>query len=121
MLRTGIPLMVFSTVLLATVRSTRGVALASLPLQLGIFFFASHKPGVYLVHEIALFGAAVAVAGLALLDWLARRPHLPARSRSAAIPLAAALLGAYLATGTLPLRSAVISARVHPAELARAA
>jgi hypothetical protein len=117
----GVPLMCFSTVLLAAVRSTRGIALASLPLQLGIFFFASHKPGVYLVHEIALFAAALAVGTLALLDWLVRRPQLPGWSRSAAILLAAVPLCLYLATSTVPLKSAVISAQVHPADLARAA
>ena len=117
----GIPLMCFSTVLLASVRSTRGIAFASLPLQLGIFFFASHKPGIYLVHEIALFATALAVGTLALVDWLLGRLQLPSWSRAAALPLAAAPLCLYLVTGTAPLRSAALAAQVHPADVARAA
>ncbi|HEY1494561.1 MAG TPA: hypothetical protein VGF49_08455, partial [Candidatus Solibacter sp.] len=105
----GVPLMCFSTVVLGAVRSTRGMALASLSLQLGIFFFASHKPGVYLIHEVALFGAALAVGTVVLLDRFARRP--------AVMPIAAAALGLYLASGMAPLRGA----EVHPADLARAA
>jgi hypothetical protein len=119
----GVPLMLFSTALLAAVRSTRGMAIASLPLQLGIFLFAAHKQPTYLVHEMTLFVAALAVGGLALVYWVAGRPQLPVWSRSAAMPVAAALLCLCLVTGSASPRTAAISTRaqIHPGDLARAA
>jgi len=122
-LRPGVPLMIFSTAILAAVPSTRGMAFSSLPLQLGIFFFAFHKQPAYLAHEVVLMAAALAVGAVVLLDWLARRPALPAWSRSIAVPLAAALLGGYLVTGFASLGNAVsfTHAQVHPGDLARAA
>jgi hypothetical protein len=72
----GLPLCVLSTALLAAVRSTRGIALASLPLQLGLFLFAWHKMPYYFVHESVLFAAALAVAALALCQSLIAR-YLP--------------------------------------------
>jgi len=39
----GIPLLVFSTAILAAIRSTRGIAMAALPLQLGIFLLVWRK------------------------------------------------------------------------------
>ncbi len=122
-LRPGVPLMVFSTAILASVRSTRGMALASLPLQLGIFFFATHKQPGYLIHELVLFAAALAVGVVALADWLASRPKLPVWTRGIAMPLAAALLCVCLVIGFAPQAAAVTfsHAQVHPGDLARAA
>ena len=118
----GIPLMLISTALLFAVRSTRGIALAALPLQATIFLFASHKQGVYLIHEIAIFAAAVGVAVLVGAEWLTGR-WLPARWR-AVVPLVAAILfGLYLWPGNFLAATGAISfkPRTHEAELARAA
>jgi hypothetical protein len=122
-LRLGVPLMILSSAMLAAVRSTRGLALASLPLQLGIFLFAAHKQPSYLIHELAFFVAALAVGVLVLVDWLAERPQLPAWSRGIAMPLAAVLSCVYLVTGFASPAAAVsfTHAQVHPGDLARAA
>lgn len=119
----GVPLMVFSSALLAAVRSTRGMAIASLPLQLGIFFFAAHKQPSYLVHELTFFVASLSVGVLTVVYWLAGRPQLPAWSRGAAMSLAAAVSSLYLVTGFASAGTTVISARaqIHPGDLARAA
>ena len=64
----GIPLLVYTTAILAAVRWTRGLALAALPLQLFLYLFAWHKLSPYLVHEVALFAGAVAIG--ILVCWL---------------------------------------------------
>jgi len=69
----GIPFWVLTTALLACVRTTRGIALAALPLQLGLFFLSWHKMPYYLVHESVLFAGALAVAVLALGQFLIAR------------------------------------------------
>jgi hypothetical protein len=76
----GIPFWVISTALLAAVRSTRGIALASLPLQLGVFFFAWHKMTYYMVHESVLLVAALVVSLLAVCQFLIAR-YLPKLGR----------------------------------------
>ena len=116
-----VPLLVYSTAILVAVRWTRGLALAALPLQLFLYMFAYHKLSQYLVHEVAMFAAAVAIGVLVLLDWLAGR--LPAPIRRGVLPLAAALLGIYLMAGSPMLKAASLSEapRVHEAEVARAA
>jgi len=117
----GVPLMVFSTALLAIFPSTRGIALAALPLQLFIYF-TSHKQSCYLIHEIGLFAAAVCVAGLGLLNWVVSRVRAPVFQR-AFLAITATLLGVYLVSGKPIPRDAIIStqARVHEADFARAA
>ena len=116
-----IPLVVYSTAILAAVRWTRGLALAALPVQLFLYLFAWHKLSPYLVHEVALFAGAVAIGALVLLDWLAKR--LPAPVRRGVFPVVAALLGTYLAVVSPMLKAASLSAepRIHEAEVARAA
>ena len=118
----GIPFLVFSTAVLGFIPSTRGLALAALPLQLFVLVFASHKQPAYLLHEIAMFSAAVAVGTLVLADYLWRR--IPSvRMQRMFVPFAAAFLFLYLATNNPVLQSAVVSAqpRVHEGDLARAA
>jgi len=56
----GIPLVLLSTPALLALPSTRGLALAALPLQLFVLLFARHKHAYYFVHEIALYTAAAA-------------------------------------------------------------
>lgn len=121
-LQLGIPVALFSTVVLACVASTRGLALAALPLQAFIFFFASHKWSSYLLHEIALFTVAVAVGFLVLSEYLLRRLPVP-RLQSLFVPAASLLLFLYLLSGNATLRAAVVSTepRVHEGDVARAA
>jgi hypothetical protein len=116
-----VPLLVYTTAILAAVRSTRGLALAALPLQIFMYLFAWHKMHQYLVHEVALFAGAVAIGALLLLDWLGK--HLPATVQRRVLPAAAALLGVYLIAGSPMLKAARLSAepRIHEVEVARAA
>jgi hypothetical protein len=118
----GIPVVLFSTAVLSFIPSTRGLALAALPLQLFIFFFASHKWSMYLLHEIALFTAAVAVGLLVLSDYLLRRVHLQ-RLQNLFVTTAAVLLFLYLINGNPTLRAAIVSTEphVHEGDVARAA
>jgi len=121
-MKLGIPLFVFSTPMLALVRSTRGLALAALPLQLFVFLFVSHKQSVYMVHEVALFAAAAAVCATVLVDRLFSLVPSP-RFQKLSLPLTAALLFFCLVNGNKTLRAAAISEqpRVYEAEVARAA
>jgi hypothetical protein len=117
----GIPLMLISSALLFAVRGTRGIALAALPLQATIFLFASHKQGVYLIHEIALFGAAVGVAALVGAEWLIGR-WLPAKWRAVVPPVAAILFGLYLWPANFLAAGAIsFKPRTNEVEVARAA
>ena len=116
----GVPLLVFSTAILALVRSTRGLALAALPLQLFIFALASHKLSSYFIHEVAFFAGAVAVGLLVLAEQLWRRVKLPGQLF---LPVAASLLTIYLVSGNPALRAAMVSEEPHvqEADIARAA
>jgi len=117
----GIPLMVFSTAILAAVPSTRGIALAALPLQLALFLFASHKMFYYMVHESVFFAAAVAIGLLSLTGYLVTRWLRRLERGFAAV--AAIVLAICLVTGSPMLANVRISfqARVHEVEVARAA
>jgi hypothetical protein len=117
-----IPLVIFSTAVLSCIRSTRGIALAALPLQLFVLIFASHKWNSYLLHEIALFMAAMAVGGLMLCDYLLGRLHVQHLQRVLA-PAASLALCVYLVTNNPNLSAAIVSTEphVHEADLARAA
>jgi hypothetical protein len=117
----GVPLLVFSTTALSLVRSTRGLALAALPLQLFIFALASHKLSGYFVHEVGLFAAAVGVGSLVLAERLWRRIPV-ARIQPLFLPVAAVLLALYLVVGNPALRAVIVSEEphIHEADLARA-
>lgn len=67
---TGIPVVFISTPILLAIRSTRGIALAALPLQLFLLLFAWHKLPPYYVHEFGLYSAAVVAGALILADGL---------------------------------------------------
>ncbi len=118
----GIPVVIFSTAILSFIPSTRGLALAALPLQIFIFFFAAHKWSMYLLHEIALFTAALAIGVLVLSDYLLRRAHLQ-RLQNLFVPAAALLLFLYLVSGNPTLGAAIVSTEphVHEGDVARAA
>ena len=117
---TGVPLWVMTTALLAAVRSTRGIALASLPLQLGLFLFAWHKLSNYLVYESILFAAALAAAALTLGQILIAR-YVPKMGRLYPAA-AAAVLGLCLISGSPMLAHADFSLkqRFHETEVAQA-
>lgn len=117
----GIPLVVFSTAILAALPSTRGIALAALPLQLSLFLFASHKMFYYMVHESVFFAAAVAIGLLSLTGYLVTRWLRGLERGFAAV--AATVLAICLVTGSPMLADARVSfqARVHEVEVAHAA
>jgi hypothetical protein len=117
----GLPLLVYTTAILAAVRWTRGLALAALPLQLFLYLFAWHKLSQYLLHEVALFAGAVAIGALVLLAWFT--PRLPAAIQPGVLPVAAALMAIHLAAGSPVLKAATLSLepRIHEVEVARAA
>jgi hypothetical protein len=116
----GVPLLVYTTAILASVRWTRGLALAALPLQLFLYLFAWHKLSQYLVHEVALFAGAVAIGALVVLARFTA--WLPARIQPGVLPVAAALMAIHLAAGSPVLKVATLSLepRVHGSEVARA-
>lgn len=117
-----IPLLTVSTVVLLVIKSTRGLVLTSLPLQLFVFFFAAHKLPNYLIHEVAIYAVAIAVAVLVLVNWLWQR-LLPRWANGLFLPIASAAAVWYLAAGNITLESASLEPfhRVHEAVLARAA
>ena len=117
----GIPLLVFSTAILAAIRSTRGVALAALPLQLGIFLLVWRKMPYYIVHESVFFAGAVAIGLLVFSQALLMR-WTPKIERAFA-PLAALVLAICLTKGSPMLAEARVTVlpRVHEMELAHAA
>ena len=117
----GVPLAVFTTAILASIRTTRGLALAALPLQFSVFAFTWHKMEFYLVYECAIFAGAVSIGLLVCGDWVAGRSH-PVLRR-AFLPAAAGLQCICLIWGSPMLADAAVSLtpRVHAAVVARAA
>ncbi len=121
-MKLGVPLFFFSTPALALVRSTRGLALAALPLQLFVFIFAWHKLSPYLVHEIALLVTAAGVGAAVLGDRLFALVR-PTRFQRWSLPLMAMLFFFCLVKENSTLQVAVVSTKphVHEADVARAA
>jgi hypothetical protein len=117
----GVPLLVFSSAILAAVRATRGLALAALPLQLFLFLFTWHKAEYYLLHECVLFAAALAIGALVCADHVLGRFRPGARLAFHAG--AAGALGICLVWGSPMLAKATVSfeAKVHEVVVARAA
>jgi hypothetical protein len=117
----GIPFWLMTTALLACVRSTRGIALAALPLQLGLFFLSWHKMPYYLVHESVLFAGALAIAALAVGQFLITR--FPSGLERLYAPAAAVVLGYCLISGSPMLAHVDLSLkpRFNEVEVAQAA
>ena len=117
----GVPLLVFSTAILAAVRATRGLALAALPLQLFVLLFTWHKMEFYVVHECVLFAAALAIGALVSAD-LGLQRFGPA-VRPMFHWAAAGVLCIWLTWGSPMLAKATVSLQpeVHEVEVARAA
>jgi hypothetical protein len=116
-----IPLLVYSTVILSAISSTRGVAMAALPLQLGIFLLVWRKMGFYIVHESILFVAAVAIGLLVLGKYLATR--LGSRFGQVFAPVAVLVLAICLVRGSPTLAEVRVTfqPKVHEMEVAHAA
>jgi hypothetical protein len=118
----GIPLLLLSTPILLALRSTRGIALAALPLQLFLLFYAHHKTAYYFIHEVAIYSAAVAAGSLTLADRLLSRWRLPF-----ARPAGWALFGIMISVSFWNLNkwdgklTISLRPRVHEAEIVRAA
>ncbi|HLK19436.1 MAG TPA: hypothetical protein VKT81_10780 [Bryobacteraceae bacterium] len=121
MMGLGIPLLLFSTAILAAIRSTRGAALAALPLQLGVFLLVWRKMPYYIVHESVFFAAAVAIGALVLVHTAIAR-WAPKVERAFA-PAAAIVLVVCAAKGSATLANAriTLSPRINEMELAHAA
>jgi hypothetical protein len=119
---TRLPMLVFSIPILYAIRSTRGIALASLPFLLFMFFLAGHKLDSYLMHEFSILEAAVACGTCVAIDWAWKRIAAK-RIHWLAAPVSALLIAAYLCHVNPVLSDAVVSAqpRVHEGDLARAA
>jgi hypothetical protein len=117
----GIPLLVFSTAILAAIRSTRGAALAALPLQLGIFLLVWRKMPYYIVHECIFFAAAIAIGLLVLSHYLLAK--WGSRFGRAFAPAAVVVLSICLVKGSPILAEARITLqpRVHEMEVSHAA
>jgi hypothetical protein len=117
----GIPLLVFSTAILAAIPSTRGIAMAALPLELGIFLLVWRKMPYYIVHESVLFAAAVAIGLLVGCRFLLTR--LWKGFERWFTPLAAAALSIYLVMASPALRDVRVTFHpmVHEMEVAHAA
>jgi len=115
----GVPLLLFSTPILAVIRDTRGLALAALPLQVFILLFCLHQPPFYLVHESVLFVTALAIGLLVFAERIFARLHIGPIFQ----PAAMLLLAGFLLWGSPTLARADVSLRpkVHEAVLARAA
>jgi hypothetical protein len=119
---TRIPVLVFSTAILAAIPATRGIALAALPFELFMFLLASHKVDSYYIHELSIFAAAMCCGVLVLANRLCLR--VPSKFVSAAaMPTLAAVLALYLCGGDPLLKAASVSLRprVHEVDVARAA
>ena len=117
----GVPMLVFSSAILAAVRATRGLALAALPLQLFVLLFTWHKAEFYVVHECVLFAAALAIGALVCVDHGLKR--LSPAVRLASHWAAAGALCIWLLWGSPMLAKATVSLqpKVHEVAVARAA
>jgi hypothetical protein len=117
----GIPLLVWSSLILVAVRATRGLALAALPLQLFVFLFTWHKMEYYVVHECAFFAGALAVGTLVGVDRLLK--SFPSGLRRTVASASAIVLSIGLVWGSPMLAKATVSLqpKVHEVVVARAA
>jgi hypothetical protein len=120
-----IPLLILSTAILAAIHSTRGAALAALPLQLGIFLLVWRKMPYYIVHECIFFASAIAIGLLTLGRYVLT--HYPlakwgSRFERAFAPVAVVVLSICLVKGSPMLADArlTLNQRVHEMELAHA-
>jgi hypothetical protein len=118
----GIPVVLLSTPILLALPSTRGIALAALPMELFLLLFAQHKHAYYFIHEVALYGAAIVAGSLTLADKLLTKLKLPAARPvgwiAFGLAIAISFWNLHTWDGDLLLS---IQPQVHEAEIARAA
>jgi len=121
--RLGIPVVAISTPILLALRTTRAFALAALPLQVFVLFFAGHKHAYYYVHEISLYCAALVAGGAMLSDRLATKFDGRNIVRRVALAAIALIAGVVLLAATWHGGRSEISMepRQQEAEVARAA
>jgi len=118
----GIPVVLLSTPILLALPSTRGIALAALPLELFLLLFAQHKLATYFVHEVALYGAAVLAGSLTLADLFLKKSKLPAARLAGWIAFGLAIAISFRNLHTWHGDLAIsLAPQVHEAEIARAA
>lgn len=119
----GIPLVLLSTPILAALPATRGMALASLPLQMFVLLFAVHKHAYYFVHEISIYCIAVVAGAAMLADRLLGKLPRAQLLRPVILAAAAAILGTglLLAKWNAKHSAILLEFREHEAEVARAA
>ncbi len=117
----GLPVVFISTPILLAIRATRVVALAALPLQLFLLFFAWHKHMYYFMHELALYDAAVIAGLLTILNMMLQR--VQRGFVKSAIALAAVVFLVFSLWTTIHPSDLVLSLkpRVHEQDIARAA
>jgi hypothetical protein len=120
--RIGVPLMAFSIPALLALRPARMLVLASLPWQLFILFILSRKNVAYLMPELTMLCAALFCGAVALAEYFSSRLR-PRRLAPVLAPGVTALLLLFILGEKVKASPAVLStrARVHEAELARAA
>lgn len=119
----GLPVVFISTPIFLALRDTRVLAVAALPLQLFLLFFAWHKHEYYFIHELALYDAAMVAAVLTILSAILRRRFSNALLKHA-VGLAATGLLVFSLWRAIPHRSdlgASIKPQVHEQDVARAA
>jgi hypothetical protein len=118
----GIPIVLLSTPILFALRSTRGIALAALPLELFLLLFAHHKHAYYYIHEVALYSAAVVAGTLTIADRFLTKWKLPgARAvgwTAFGLMIAVSFWNLNKWDGKLTVS---LQPRVHEAEIARTA
>jgi len=118
----GIPLVLLSTPILLALPSTRGIALAALPLELFLLLSAQHKHAYYFIHEVALYAAAILAGSLTLADKLLTKLRLPAARLAGWIAFGLAIAISFRNLQTWQGDLAIsLSPQVHEAEIARAA
>lgn len=118
----NIPLLLVALPVLLLSRSTRGIALAALPLPLFVMFYSQAKSAGYYVPEYMLYLSSVALLCFGILELAVSRLSL-ARVRKWAMPVLTLLLVADTASSTMhvdKIGSAQIPL-VHPMDVARAA
>ena len=117
----GVPLAVWTTPILAAVRTTRGLALAALPMEL-ILLCIRHVQSVYLTVEVEIFVTASAVGLAVLADLVCRRAPRPDWSRQAVLAVLTFAFAAFLVRLDLRLAPPLLTGpQTHPGDVARAA
>jgi len=113
---------VLSTPILLALRSTRGIALAALALELFLLLFAQHKHAYYFIHEVALYAAAVLAGSLTVVDKFLTKLKRPAARVAGWMAFGLAIFVSFRNLDTWQGDLMIsLTPQVHEAEIARAA